>query len=269
MDYNLIALDIDGTIRDAERPPSDRTRQAIERAKERGAIVTLVTGRIFASATASTTELNITSPIICFQGAQIADPTTGEVLWHRPLTPEMARSALDELASWEGDVVAYRADQVYVSKLTPWVEDYSQRVGGQVNVVADLAELAAQGVTRLLAVGDEGDVHRLELRLKTTFDSRLHVTRSLPHFCEILHPEAGKRNGLAWLCRHLGVRQEETVAFGNSYEDVHMLRWAGLGVAVGGAVSEVLEAGDRVAPPVEEDGVAQVIEELMEQGLVG
>ena len=97
----------------------------------------------------------------------------------------------------------------------------------------------------------------------------LYVTRSLPHFCEILHPEGGKDRALAWLCRRLGVQRGETVAFGNGYNDVRMLRWAGLGVAVADAVPEVLEAADMVAPRTEEDGVAQVLEQLLDQGLIG
>ena len=105
--------------------------------------------------------------------------------------------------------------------------------------------------------------------MKALFDSRLHITRSLPHFCEILHPEGGKHKALEWLCVHLGIRQDETVAFGNGYNDVDMLRWSGLGVAIGGAVPEVLEVADMVAPPLEEDGAAQVLEDLLRRGLIG
>ncbi len=269
MGYKLVALDIDGTIRGADRPVSDRTRRAIERVSQTGAVITLATGRMFHSAMASTAELNITTPVISYQGAHIADPITGEVLWHRPLTRDMALASLGELAAWRGDVLAYHADQVYVDKLTPWVEEYGERNQGRIHVVEALKELAARGLTRLVVVGGEDEIRDLELRLKASYDSRLHITRSLPHFCEILHPGGGKHNALAWLCRHLGISQGDTVAFGNGYNDVHMLKWAGLAVAVEGAVREVLAVADRVAPPMEEDGAAQVLEELMERGLVG
>jgi HAD superfamily hydrolase (TIGR01484 family) len=136
-------------------------------------------------------------------------------------------------------------------------------------VVGDLKEFAANELTRLVVVGDEQEIQRLETELKSEFNSRLYVTRSLPHFCEILHPQAGKDRALAWISEYLGVRQDETVAFGNGYNDVQMLEWAGLGVAVGGAVSEVLQVADRIAPPIEEDGAAQVLEELLDQGLIG
>ena len=269
MGYKLIALDIDGTIRSNERPISARTSRAVNMASQAGAVITLATGRMFQSALAATADLKITSPIVSYQGAHIADAITGKVLWHRPLTPEMSVEALDALSTWEREVLAYHDDQVYVNMLTPWVEAYAERNQGWVHVVPDLNALAAKKPTRLVAAGDEDDIHALHLQLKAALDSQLSIIRSLPHFCEILHPDSGKQKALAWLCRHLGIRQDETVAFGNAYDDVEMLRWVGLGVGVRGAVPEVLGVADRIASPMEEDGPAEVMEDLLRRGLVG
>ena len=269
MGYKMIALDIDGTIRSEEHPLSDRTRSTIARVMEAGAIVTLATGRMFRSALRATPELGISAPIASFQGAHIADPNTGEVLWHRPLTTDMARAALDAVRSWGMQVVAYYGEEVYVSEMTPWAEAYGKRGEVKVNLVEDLREFASRELTRLLIVGGEDNIRALESELKSKFNSRLYVTRSLPSFCEILHPSSGKDKALAWLCEHTGVRQDETIAFGNGYNDVQMLQWAGVGVAVSGAVEEVLEVADRVAPPLEEDGAAQVLDVLLRQGLIG
>jgi Cof subfamily protein (haloacid dehalogenase superfamily) len=269
MRYRLVALDIDGTIRSVDRSPSARTRRAVDAVREAGAVVTLATGRMFRSAVAATADLNITAPIVSFQGAHVANPVTGEVLWHRPLTPAMALAALDALATWPREIVAYHDDHVYVNTLTPWVEGYAERNQGRVHVADDLTVLAEKGPTRLLAVGEEDDVRRLQLDLMRSFGSELHVTRSLPHFCEILHPDAGKHKALEWLCGHLGLSREQTIAFGNGYNDVHMLDWAGLAVTVAGAVPELLDVADRLAPPMEEDGVAQVLKDLLAKGQLG
>ena len=269
MGYKLVALDIDGTIRKADHPPSDRTRRVIEAMKESGAAVTLATGRMFRSALAATAELDITSPIVSSQGAHIADPKTGEVLWHLQLAPAMSLRALEELAGWRKEVLAYIGDTVYSNMLTPWVEAYSQRNKGGVCVVPDLRTLASKEPTRLAVLGDESEIGELDARLKAALDGELYVTRSLPTLCEILHPNGGKHRAMAWLCRYLGIPREQTIACGNSHEDAEMLRWAGLGIASGDSVPEVLEVADVVAPPVEEDGIAQVLEGLLERGEVG
>ena len=269
MRYRLIALDIDGTIRSLDHPLTDRTLSALNAVRAVGAVVTIATGRMFKSAISSTTELNLKSPIISFQGAHIADPESGEVLWHQPLTKAMTLTALNALHDWKGDIVSYHGDRVFVSKVTPWVKAYSERNRGVLEVVCDLKEMASRNPTRIVAVGEDSAVEHLTTQLNEQFGSELHVTRSLPQFCEILHPEGGKHRALAWLCHYLGIGEHETIAFGNGYNDVDMLRWAGLGVAVGDAVEEALDAADRIAPPMEEDGVARVLEDLLQQGLIG
>ena len=269
MGYKLIALDIDGTIRSNEHPVTDRTREAIAAAMDAGATVTLATGRIYRSARRAAAELNIASPIVSFQGAHVADPVADEVLWHRPLTPDLARAALDSLVDWDLEVAAYFGDLVYVGEMTPWAEAYGVRNQIEVIAVGDLRNVASSELTRLVAVGAEGEIQRLEASMHAEFDSSLYVTRSLPHLCEILHPDGGKDRALAWLCERRGIRREETVAFGNGYNDVRMLDWAGLSVAVGGGVPEAVGIADRVAPPMEEDGAARVLYDLLNSGLIG
>ena len=269
MGFRLVALDIDGTIRSQEHGISDRTRAAIEAVGRAGAVITVATGRMFRSALASTEGLNLTSPIVSFQGAHVADPGTGEVLWHRPLTPDMVLEALEALEGWGSEIVASIGDEAYVNMMTPWAAGYNERNQGRIHVMDDLSSVADMSPSRLFAVGEPSDIAVLESRLQKTFGSRLHITRSLPTFCEILHPEAGKHNALQWLCDRLGIARSQTVAFGNGYNDVDMLRWAGLGVAVGDALPEVLEAADMVAPPLDEDGAAQVLERMIEEGRIG
>ena len=124
-------------------------------------------------------------------------------------------------------------------------------------------------MTRLVVKGEDDVIERLESELRSRLNGGMYVTRSLPYYCEILHPDGGKHKALEWLCGHLGIRREETVAFGNGYNDVHMLQWAGMSVAVDGSVPQVLEVADVVAPSMENDGVARVLDGLLERGLIG
>jgi Cof subfamily protein (haloacid dehalogenase superfamily) len=270
MSYKLIALDIDGTIRSDEYPLSERTRLAVSRARDAGALITLATGRTFKSALKQSSDLNITTPIASSQGAHVVDPLTSKVLWHVPLTQQMTRIAVDAVRPYGLDIMGYRDNAVFVADMTDWAISYGKRNDVDVNAVGDLGSYTADSMTRLVVRGDEDVIEGLEVDLKAKFDStELYITRSLPYFCEILHPDGGKDKALNWLCESKGIRSEETVAFGNGYNDVQMLEWAGLSVAIGGAVPQVLEVADTISPPIEEDGAAQIIEGLLDSGLIG
>ena len=269
MGYRLIALDIDGTLRDADAPVSERTRRAVDRVRSAGAAVTLATGRIYEDALPSAAELRIDNPIISSQGAHAADPGTGSLLWHRPLEPEMAASALDALLSWDLDIMAFHLGTIYAAKPFERLDYFVENSRVEVRLVDALEQVVSGESTRLVATGEEAKVDRLEGYLKARFDSELYVTRSVPTYCEVLHPSVGKEKALAMLGSRLGIRREDTVAFGNGYNDVEMIRWAGLGVAVEGSVPQVIEVADTVAGPVEEDGVAQVLEDMLCKGMIG
>ena len=269
MSYRLIALDIDGTIRSRDRPISDKTRESIERVKQAGATVTLATGRTYWSAVRSSAELAITNPIASFQGAQVSDPTTHRVMWHQPLTAAMARMALDALQEWSVEIVAYHKDEVYVSEMTRFAEGYRERNLISVELVDDLLHLVDWNLTRLMAAADEEVIRDLNDHLNRTIGDDLYITRSLPNFCEILNPAGGKEKALSWICDYLGIDHSETLVFGNGYNDVRMLEWAALGVAVGDAVEEVKEVADIISPDLENDGVAQTLDKMLEAGDIG
>ena len=99
-------------------------------------MVTLATGRSYLSAARASSELDLTAPIVSFQGAHVASGRTGEVLWHAPLTEEMTRLALDAIPSDDGlDVVGYVSNDVVVLRMTDWVRAYGERTGVAVWVV--------------------------------------------------------------------------------------------------------------------------------------
>ena len=268
MTYSLIALDIDGTIRSPEYPISRRTLEAIASARSTGAIVTVATGRIFQSARKACVDLDLRDPIVAFQGAMVGDPYTGSVMWHQPLSMDMAVAALLLLEKTTYEILSYVGDDIYVTAMTPRAEAYADRNGIDIHLVKDLRETAVLQPTRLVVFGLPQEILGLEDALKQHFDTDLYITKSLETFCEILNPNSGKEKALSWLCAQLGVNEANTLVFGNGYNDVPMLNWAGCGVAISGSVKEALDVCDKVAPPIEQDGVAQVIEAFLDEGAI-
>ena len=269
MKYKMIVLDIDGTIRSNDYPMSQSTRRAVEDARKAGAVVTIATGRMFPSAIHAAADLNLVSPVVTYQGAHIADPVSNEVLWHRPLSPRMVDDALDAIDVQDYEVLAQSRDRVYVQRWTSWVEAYAERNIADVRVVDDLRALAQDGITRLIVGGEDDGVAEATRTLTHSFGSELLITRPLPYFCEVLHPDTGKERALKRLCGTLELPAEAAVVFGNGDEDAPMIAWAGLGVAMGDGSRAAMAASNEVAPPLAEDGVAHVIQRLLRGGLLG
>lgn len=181
----------------------------------------------------------------------------------------MVGQALGILEKWPVQVMAYLGDEIFVNDMTEFSAAYGKRNDVRIHEVGDLRDFASRRFTRLLAVGEKDQIRDLTSDLNYLLNGSLYVTRSLPHFCEILNPAGGKEKALSWICDRLEIDRSETIAFGNGYNDVPMLSWAGLGVAVDGAVQEVVEVADRIAPAIENDGVAQVLGRLLDNGEIG
>jgi Cof subfamily protein (haloacid dehalogenase superfamily) len=225
-----------------------------------GIHVLIVTGRMFQSVRPYVQAAGIDDPVICYQGAVVADPVSGRFLRHEPIPLELAREAIAAVEAEGYPLNCYVDDELYVARHTAASEAYASFQNLEVHAVGDLLEWLEEPPTKLVVVGDPVELDGLEEQLVQQFDGRLYISKSLPYFLELASPDVSKASGLAFLAEHLGFSQEQTVAFGDGENDVPLLEWAGYGVAVENADERVLEAADLVCPPVTEEGVAQVIE---------
>ena len=226
--------------------------------------VIVVTGRMFRSARPFVLQAGIEDPIICYQGALVADPTTGEFLRHVPIPRERALEAIDEVTGAGFHVNAYVDDELYVAAETPEAHAYADlnRIG--MHVVGDLRAWLHDDPTKLVAVGDPDALDALEAKLKPRFAGRLFVSKSLPHFLEFAHPDVSKGSGLQFVAGRLGFTPAETVACGDGENDRELLDWAGFRVAVANAHRDILARADLVVPSVDEEGVATLLEAYLD-----
>jgi Cof subfamily protein (haloacid dehalogenase superfamily) len=209
-------------------------------------------------------KAGINDPVVCYQGAVVADPRTGEFLRHEPTPLELARETIVAVRAEGFHLNCYVDDELYVAEVTPEARAYADFQGLEIHAVGDLAVWLDRPPTKLVAVGDPEALDGLEAKMKARFDGRLYISKSLPYFLEFANPEVTKASGLAFLAEHLGFAQDRTVAFGDGENDVELLEWAGYGVAVANAHERVLAVADFVCPPVTEEGVAQVIEAYLD-----
>ena len=237
-----------------------RTRRAIASAREAGTHVILVTGRMFWSVRPYAEAAGIDDPVVCYQGAVVADPVTGKFLRDVPIPLEAAKEAIAAVQAEGYPLNCYVGDELYVAEHTSASDSYASFQNLEVHEVGNLLTWLSRPPTKLVAVGDPVSLDGLQQRMLERFRGRLFISKSLPYFLEFASPEVTKGSGLAFLAEHLGFSREETVAFGDGENDVELLEWAGYGVAVANAHDRVLAVADFVCPPVDEEGVAQVIE---------
>lgn len=244
-----------------------RTRQALAAAQAAGLQVILVTGRMFRSVRPYALAAGLAAPVVCYQGAVVAEPASGRFLRHVPMPLPEAREVIALVEEERGyPVLCYVDDELYVSRETPASRAYAGFQNLPVHPVGDLLAWLVKAPTKLVTVGPPRELDDLGAEMRARFDRRLYISKSLPHFLEFAAPEVTKAAGLAFLAERLGFAREQTVAFGDGENDVELLEWAGYGVAVANAHPRVLAVCDFVCPPVEEEGVAQVVEALLARG---
>jgi len=241
-----------------------RTREAIRRVRETGTHVIVVTGRMFRSVRPYLAEGGLDDLVICYQGAVVADPTTGEWLRHVPVPRESALEAIDAVVSAGFHVNCYVDDRLYVEEITPEARAYADFQNLDIYEVGPLHEWLHDDPTKLVAVGDPAALDELEAVLKPRFADKLFVSKSLPYFLEFAHPGVSKAAGLQFVADRLGFTADETVACGDGENDRELLDWAGFGVAVANAHREILARADLVVPDVQHEGVADLLEAYLD-----
>jgi hypothetical protein len=228
--------------------------------RARGIPFVVVTGRMFRSVRPYLDEAGMDDPVVCYQGAVVAEPRTGRFLRHEPIPLELARQAIAAVEEEGFGLNCYVDDELYVAAATAEARRYAEFQHIPIHVVGPLLDWLESPPTKLVTIGDPAELDGVEERAKARFDGQLFISKSLPYFLEFASAEVTKGSGMDFVASHLGIAAERTVAFGDGENDVELLEWAGFSVAVANAHERVLAVADHVCPPVDEEGVAQVIE---------
>lgn len=259
----VVAVDLDGTLLplllDGSQRLTPLTIEATRLLTGMGIVTILVTGRMFHSAARFARDLEIDGPIAAYQGALIRDVKSDRLLHHDPVPLKLTREILAYLEPCGCSINLYIDDRLWVAKWTEEVARYERLSGMKANVVGSLSDYVRKPSTKIGVSGDPRLIDDLLARLPAAFPGRLIAVKTWPFFLEIASPTATKARALQILGGHLGFEAREVLAFGDSYNDVDMLAWAGTGVAMDGAPPEVLAAADVTCEPVEMDGFARYL----------
>ncbi|MBW4582996.1 MAG: Cof-type HAD-IIB family hydrolase [Tildeniella nuda ZEHNDER 1965/U140] len=269
-EIKLLVLDIDGTIAGVSNEIRKPVIEAVRAAQAKGVQVAIATGRMYRAAIRFHEAIGSTLPLMAYQGALIQDPRTDTVYRHWTVPKSLVLQLLDyfeqpELRSLLS-VHFYINDQLYVREITAETKEYAIRSNVQPIPIGDLRTALTTEPTKVLALSDDVDlISTLLGNLQSLYTpAELYLTKSVATFFEATNPLVSKGTAVRYLAEeHLGLKAENVMAIGDNFNDVEMIEYAGVGVAMGNAPAPVQALANWVAPDVEKDGAAAAIEAFL------
>jgi Cof subfamily protein (haloacid dehalogenase superfamily) len=263
MPIKLLAADLDGTlVADLHTIPA-RTQATIKAVVEQDVRVVIATGRGYEDTRKFVHMLGLTTPVICYQGAIIYDFQTGQTIANEGLSMPATSQLIDLARSLDLSLSLHLNGNAYTERQTAQSRTFFDNIGTSLTEVADLKQVITTPPIKGMIVHPPHEIQAMAARLQTAVGDRLNVFHSLDILIEITSPNVSKGQALETLAVHYGLLQNEVMAIGDQDNDVEMIAWAGLGVAMGNASPKAKAAADHIAPPLEEEGAVWAIEKFI------
>lgn len=261
--FRAIALDLDGTLTNHDKVVTPRTRQALLKAQEQGAIIILASGRPTYGIVPVAECLELEKRggyILSYNGGNIVNAKTGEKLFSQflpdaviPILYKYAREHRYALLGYAGnEIITEMPDD-------PYVKEESRINKMNIRKVDNLLDALEPHPTKLLMTGDPTDMIKAEEKLVEILGEKMDIFRSAPFFLELVPKGIDKAQSLLRLLSKINLTPADLMAFGDGYNDLSMLKLAGVGVAMANAAPEVRANADYVTLSNEEDGVAEAL----------
>jgi hypothetical protein len=267
MNYKLIALDIDGTLTNSKKEITPATRYALLEAQNRGKKIILASGRHPIGILNIAKELMLDRNdgfIMAFNGGKIINCTTGETVVSKLFPAEYLPDIVSVLK--ESNITINTYDDKNIISDTK-VNDYTfverDILKTEMIIAEDFVSAVKFDINKILLAGEPDEIDKYEKILAMRYDGLLDVYKSAPYFLEIMPFGVTKGSMLPLLLEKLGVLREELATFGDNYNDMTMIGYAGFGVAMGNAVDDVKKIADYVCESNDSDGVAKTFEKYI------
>ena len=268
--YSIIALDLDGTLTNSEKIITLRTFDALMKAQREGVRLVLASGRPTFGIAALANQLQLADYggyVLSYNGGRIIDWCEKTVIFSQVVDQKLVPILYDFAEKAQLPIVTYLPDAILASKNEGEYLAEEARINGMPVVVAqNFVEEAMQiagGSTKFLIPGEPELLIQLESEMKAALSEQMEVFRSAPFFLELPPKGIDKAQSLQRLLTHLGLERESLMAFGDGFNDLSMIQFAGQGVAMANAVEEVKSIADFVTTSNEEDGIAHALEQLL------
>lgn len=268
MKYKLIALDLDGTLKNSHNEITPKTKEALLKAQEMGCHIVLASGRPTPGLRHDSAALELDTHegyLLSYNGARVMNAQTKETVYAKTLSYEDARNVIKKAKELKLDINTYTDEAILCeNRNAKYVQVEASLIDLPYNKVHDIANNLPDPLYKLLLSEEPEYVASVVDEMVQAFPE-LSIYRSAPFFIECMAPNIDKSISLLKLCEHLHITREEVIAFGDGYNDIPMIEFAGKGVAMGNAIDEVKEKADVITKSNDEDGIAYILEQEFNQ----
>lgn len=268
MNYQMLVLDLDGTLTNSRKEITAPTKEALFQIQKAGKKVVLASGRPINGIVPLAKELELArfgGYMLSFNGARITQCSTGEIVYNKTIPADAIAPIVDIIKGFPGvDILSYDGEYI-VSGIK--ANEYTQKESFinkmEVKQIDNFVEYLSFPVNKLLVTGDPAILDEIIPVLQKRFHKLLNIYKSEPFFLEIMPQNIDKAHSLQKLLNSIGLTADSMICCGDGFNDISMIEYAGLGVAMENAQPIVKETADFITKSNDDDGILYVIEKFM------
>ena len=267
--FRLAAIDLDDTLLGPDRQISAANAAAVRELRTCGVRIVLASGRRHENMVGFHRQLSLDGLVVSSQGALVRDAETDAVL-HQCLMPApLATEIVMEAAACNATLLYYHLDAIYTGRRNRLTDIYQGRGKDEVVEIGDITKLAGESPLKIIWMDDPGPTAIRYRSMAKRYEGVLEMVTTSPEYLEFMACGISKATGLAVVASHYAIAPEEALAFGDANNDVTMLQWAGLGIAMNISSPAARAAANRIAPPGDPaESLARAVAEMIRTGTV-
>jgi len=254
---------MDGTLLNSQGIITEKTKNAIQRAVEKGAIFTICTGRPIQGVDLYNNILNLDSPVMTYNGAMIVMGKSKKILYEQNIEAEDARNILAWGKKFETTIIVWSNNKLFAYELNERVYDYKQLSEVEPILIENEEEIIQNGITKILWYDEVDKINYFQSILRDKLGDGVTYCTSKPTFLEFFDKKVSKAVAMEKIGDYLGIKKDEIIAIGDGFNDLPMIEYAGMGVAMGNAPEEIKRKANYVTLSNDEDGIAYVLDEFI------
>lgn len=267
MDYKIIAVDIDGTLTNSKKEITPRTRHALLEAQAQGKKVVLASGRHPMGLYPIAQDLLLekySGYIMAFNGGRIISCDNNMTVVSKLFPREYLGDIVNVLKDSNITVITFDENRIYAdNKVNDYTYVERDIIKAEMIVCDDFLTAVKFDFNKILLAGEPDELDRYQEILENRYDGLLDICKSAPYFLELMPFGVTKGSMLPLLLDKLGIDREELIAFGDNYNDMTMIGYAGMGVVMENGEPEIKKIANYVCDSNDEDGVAKTIEKFV------